>query len=90
MVLAATGLMISAWEQGIADNQNPFDEALEQLWIKEWLFYANTVRYASAMTGGYKYTAFNGGWWELTNNLQEMKDRISLLLRSKEEKSEQQ
>ncbi|MBD3305205.1 hydroxylamine oxidase [candidate division KSB3 bacterium] len=77
MVLAATQLMVDAWEQTLEDNSNPFDEGIEQLWIKQWLFYANTVRYASAMTGGYKYTAFKDGWWELTNILQEMHDKIS-------------
>lgn len=77
MVLAATQLMGDAWANNLADNGNPFDEALEQMWVKQWLFYANTVRYASAMTGAHKYTAFKDGWWEFTNNLQEIKDRIS-------------
>ena len=78
MVLAATALMANAWEKGLADNSNPFDEAIEQRWIKQWLFYANTIRYASAMTGAQKYSAFTDGWWELTNNLQEMKDWIAV------------
>ena len=77
MVAAATGVMASAWEKQLEDNMNPFDEGIEQMWIKQWLFYANTVRYASAMTGAHKYTAFTDGWWELTNNFQEMQDRIS-------------
>ena len=76
MVLATTKLMGSAWERNLANNSNPFDEAIEQVWIKEWLFYANTIRYASAMTGAQKYTAFTDGWWDLTHNLQELKDRI--------------
>jgi hypothetical protein len=54
MVLAATQLMGIAWERKLADNANPFDEAIEQMWITQWLFYANTVRYASAMTGAQK------------------------------------
>ena len=77
MVLAATQLMGTAWERKLADNANPFDEAIEQMWITQWLFYANTVRYASAMTGAHKYTAFTDGWWDLSNNLQEIKDKIS-------------
>ncbi len=77
MVLAATKLMGYAWENTLADNSNPFDEAIEQLWIKQWLFHANTVRYATAMTGAYEYIGFNHGWWELSNTLQEMKDKIS-------------
>jgi hypothetical protein len=78
MVLAATQLQVQAWEQGLADNQNPFDEAIEQTWITGWLFYANTIRYASAMTGAYKYTAFHNGWWDLSHTLQKMHDRIQL------------
>lgn len=76
MVLAGTKLMEHAWENKLADNSNPFDEALEQMWIRLWLFHANTTRYASAMTGAYEYTGFNYGWWEMTNTLQEMKDKI--------------
>ena len=76
MVLAATKLMVQAWENGVAENANPFDEGIEQLWVKQWLFYANTVRYASAMTGAQKYTAFHDGWWDLTHNLQKIKDHI--------------
>lgn len=77
MVLTATKLMGTAWKRNLANNSNPFDEAIEQVWIKEWLFYANTIRYASAMTGAQKYTAFTDGWWDLTHNLQELRDRIS-------------
>jgi hydroxylamine dehydrogenase len=78
MVLAATQLMDSAWKKKIEDGSNPFDETIEKLWIEQWLFYANTVRYASAMTGGYDYTGFNNGWWELSKNLEEMKDLMEL------------
>ena len=76
MVLAATQLMSQAWEKSLADGTNPFDETLEQLWVKQWLFYANTIRYASAMTGAHKYTGFHYGWWDLTHNLQEMKEKV--------------
>lgn len=82
MVLAATQLLLKAWERGLADKSNPFDEAIEQKWIKQWLFYANSVRYASAMTGAPDYTTFKLGWWELTKNLQEMRE----LIQSKEKK----
>lgn len=78
MVLASTALMAQAWEQGVAEQANPFDEGIEQLWVKQWLFYANTVRYASAMTGAQKYTAFTDGWWDLTHNLQNIKDHIEM------------
>jgi hypothetical protein len=78
MTLAATKLMLSAWEKGIQDNSNPFDEEIEQMWIKQWLFYTNSIRYASAMTGAPDYTAFKNGWWYLNENLQHMKDFIEL------------
>ncbi|RMD55176.1 MAG: hydroxylamine oxidase, partial [Nitrospirae bacterium] len=56
---------------------------IELLWVKQWLFYANTVRYASAMTGAFDFTGFNRGWWDLTHNLQKMKDLIELKMSSK-------
>lgn len=78
MTMAATRLIIEAWENGIADKTNPFDETIEKLWIKQWLFYSNSIRYASAMTGAPDYTAFKLGWWELSDNLQKMKELIDM------------
>jgi len=78
MTLAATRLMAEAWEKGIEDKANPFDESIEQMWIKQWLFYSNSIRYASAMTGAPDYAAFKLGWWELTNNLMMMRDAIDI------------
>jgi hypothetical protein len=77
MVQAAMKLMNGAWEAGLADPANPFDEGLEQKWILQWLFYANSLRYGSAMMGP-DYAAFKNGWWNLTKNLQDMKDLIML------------
>jgi hydroxylamine dehydrogenase len=74
MTLTATKLMVNAWEKGIEDKTNPFDETIEKLWVRQWLFYANSVRYASAMTGAPDYTSFKNGWWDLSENLQHMKD----------------
>lgn len=71
MVSAATNLMAEAWKEKLADNSNPFDEAIEQMWVQQWLFYANSVRYASAMSGP-DYAAFKNGWWYLTKNLNDM------------------
>mgnify|MGYP001585885049 CR=1 FL=1 len=73
MTLAATQLLQKAWDKKWADPSNPFDEAIEQKWVAQWLFYANSVRYASAMSGP-DYAAFKNGWWELTKNLREMKE----------------
>lgn len=76
-VLAATRMMQYAWENGLADNKHPFDEALEKKWVAQWLFYANSVRYAAAMSGP-DYAAFKNGWWHLTDTLQQMREAIKL------------
>ena len=73
MTLTTTQLLQKAWDEKLADPSNPFDETIEQKWIKQWLFYANSVRYGSAM-GGPDYAAFKNGWWYITNNLQQMKE----------------
>ncbi|MEJ2182571.1 MAG: multiheme c-type cytochrome [Nitrospirota bacterium] len=76
MTLAATKLLLRAWDEGLADRENPFDEAIERMWVKQWLFYGNTARYSSAMTGAPDYIAFKYGWWGLTTNLADMKEVI--------------
>jgi hydroxylamine dehydrogenase len=75
MVLAATKLMTEAWKRNLADKTNPFDEAIEHRWIAQWLFYANSVRHASAMAGP-DYASFENGWWEMTRNLEEMREYL--------------
>jgi hydroxylamine dehydrogenase len=75
MTRAATQLLSRAWEKKMADKTNPFDEVIEQLWVRQWLFYANSVRYGSAMAGP-DYAAFKNGLWELTTNLQTMHEKI--------------
>ncbi|MCE5312372.1 MAG: cytochrome c3 family protein [Nitrospiraceae bacterium] len=83
MTAAATNLMTYAWSKGIEDKTNPFDETIEKMWIKQWLFYSNSIRYASAMTGAPDYAAFKNGWWSLSENLQNMKDHIELKAKMK-------
>jgi hydroxylamine dehydrogenase len=78
MVLSATQLLLQAWERELADKENPFDEEIEIMWMKQWLFYPNSIRYASAMTGAPDYAAFKLGWWELSEKLQQMKNWIEL------------
>lgn len=78
MTLAATQLMLDAWNRKVEERSNPFDESIEKLWLRQWLFYCNSIRYASAMTGAPDYATFKNGWWELTDNLQKMKDMIDL------------
>lgn len=76
MALEATLLMQSAWERGMADAGNPFDEPLEKKWIKQWLFHANSTKYASAMSGAPDYTSFKYGWWGMSENLAEMREKV--------------
>lgn len=83
MTLASTLLLRETWNLGLAagipQGKNPFDETIEQMWIKQWLFYANSVKYSAAMTGAPDYATFKNGWWNMTENLQQMKDWIKLL-----------
>lgn len=57
------------------------------MWTRQWLFYANSIQYASAMTGAPDYTAFKNGWWYLNENLRHMKDWMGL---KKEKKKEEE
>jgi hydroxylamine dehydrogenase len=84
MTLTATKLMVNDWEKGIENKTNPFDETIEKMWIRQWLFYSNSIRYASAMTGAPDYTSFKNGWWNLSENLQHMKDWLELKNSGKE------
>lgn len=74
--LAATKLLLQAWDRGLASKDNPFDEHLEKLWIQQWLFFANSTRFASAM-GGADYGVFAHGRWDLSKNLAEMWERLN-------------
>jgi hypothetical protein len=87
MTLASTLLLLEAWKdklaEGLPHGKNPFDETIEQMWIRQWLFYGNSIKYASAMTGAPDYATFKNGWWNLTENLQQMKDWIELKKKTK-------
>jgi hypothetical protein len=87
MTLTATRIVMDAWQKGFADKTNPFDERIEQLWASQWLFYSNSIRYASAMTGAPDYSTFHHGWWDLTTRMEEMKEIMELkaLLREKQQ-----
>ncbi len=71
VTLAATKILEQAWQQGLASQENPFDEPIERRWVQQWLFFANSTRFASAM-GGADYGVFANGRWELSKNLVEM------------------
>lgn len=77
-VLTATGLMQEIWQRGLASGmsigRNPFDEAIEKKWQLSWLFYANSIRFASAMAGGGDYGVFAGGRYQLSQVIAELND----------------
>ena len=75
MVLTSTELMDHAWAKGLADPSNPFDENLEHKWVSQWLIYANSIRYAAAMSGP-DYATFKNGWWQLNGNLRSMYETV--------------
>jgi hydroxylamine dehydrogenase len=86
MTLTATQILLSAWETGAArgptQKDGIFNEALEKMWVEQWLFYANSTRFASAM-GGADYGAFANGRWYLSKNIQEMRDWLEFKQRRK-------
>lgn len=80
LTLTSTQLLQKAWEQGLADSTASFfDEAIERDWVEEWLFFANSTRFASAMMGA-DYGVFANGRWYLSKNIKEMVDRMKFLL----------
>ena len=82
--LAATQIVLTAWKEGLAEGppSSIFDETIEKMWVEQWLFYANSVRFASAM-GGADYGVFANGRWFLNKNLQAMKDWLEFKRRAK-------
>ena len=84
MTKTATQLLVNSWDKGLEDKTNPFDEEIEKMWIEQWLFYANTMRYSAAMTGAPDYQAFKHGWWDMSKNLEQMKNAIEMKTMLKE------
>ncbi len=86
MTLEATKILLKAWEtgvaKGLAQKDSIFNEAIEKMWVEQWLFYANSVRFASAMAGA-DYGAFANGRWYLSKNLQQMLDWLNFKLKGK-------
>ncbi len=76
MVLASTNILQDVWRSGLAlgpGKGSPFDQYIEQLWVEQWLFYANSVRLASAMIGA-DMGVFENGRWNMAKNVQQMHD----------------
>ncbi|MBW1784152.1 MAG: hydroxylamine oxidase [Deltaproteobacteria bacterium] len=77
MTLSATKILFAAWDAGIArgpaQKDSIFNETIEKMWVEQWLFYANSTRFASAMAGA-DYGVFDNGRWYLSKTIQEMLD----------------
>jgi hydroxylamine dehydrogenase len=84
MTLTATRILLRAWETGAASGlpqgESIFDESIEKKWIEQWLFFANSTRFSSAMAGA-DYGAFAKGRWFMTRNLEEMNDWVESKLK---------
>ena len=80
--LTATNIMQDAWSKGLAkgvgQNDSLFNEALEKKWVESWLFYANSIRFSSAMMGA-DYGVFANGRWYMNKNIAEMADWLKVL-----------
>jgi hypothetical protein len=87
MTLTATKILLSAWEtgvaKGLAQKDSIFNEAIEKKWVEQWLFFANSTRYASAMMGA-DYGVFANGRWYMSKNIQEMVDWLEFKLKEKQ------
>ena len=78
-ILITTSIMGDIWRGGYADLEaNPFDEAIEKKWTDTWQFYANTIRFASAMGCGGDYGVYADGRYQLTQALLEINDWLNL------------
>ncbi|MBU2515645.1 hydroxylamine oxidase [bacterium] len=75
IVKTATQLVQTAWKNKLADPSNPFDEELELMWVRHWLFYGSSARYGAAMSGP-DYVGFKYGWWDLTETLVNLESLI--------------
>jgi hydroxylamine dehydrogenase len=74
-----TQIMEDIWQKGYADKKDgPFNEAIERKWSDIWLFYANTVRFASAMGGGGDYGVYADGRYHLSKTLLELSDWLEM------------
>jgi hypothetical protein len=84
MTLAATNVLLSALKNGAASQKDGlFNETIEKRWVEQWLFYANSTRFSSAMAGA-DYGVFADGRWAMAKNLQEMVDWLKFKLKAKE------
>jgi hypothetical protein len=92
MTLTATRILLTAWEmgaaKGLSQDDDIFNEAIEKKWVEQWLFFANSTRFASAMAGA-DYGVFANGRWHMSKNIQEMADWLDCKLKEKQEEKKQ-
>jgi hypothetical protein len=74
------GKIISlAWQEdlskGLSVEDNIFNELIELQWAEQWLFYGNSIRFASAMAGA-DYGVFANGRWYQHKNLRLMLEQL--------------
>lgn len=78
----ATKILSEFWQKGNAkglpQNENIFDEEIERMWTSVWLYYANSTRFASAMSGGGDYGVFADGRYQMTEQLYKLKNSLEL------------
>ncbi|MFZ5980919.1 MAG: multiheme c-type cytochrome [Candidatus Zixiibacteriota bacterium] len=81
MTLTATRIMRQIWRESLAEGlpqgKSIFDEAIEKMWVEQWLFYANSTRFSAAMSGA-DYGVFADGRWAMSKNIQAMHDWLGL------------
>jgi hypothetical protein len=87
VTLTGTKIIQEIWDQGyaqgVAQGQNPFDEFIEKKWSDLWLFYANSVRFASAMAGGGDYGVFAEGRYHMAASVQHLHNYLKLRMGEK-------
>ncbi len=76
-VKTGTKLIQQSWKTGIISPDNPFDEPLESIWIEQWLYGANSIRYASAMAGKPDHVPSKNGWQELNKSIQLLRESMT-------------
>jgi hydroxylamine dehydrogenase len=79
IMLETNSVLSDAWTQGVASgiakNDSIFNESIEKLWVEQWLFYANSTRFATAM-GGADLGVFANGRWYMSKTIQEMREQV--------------
>jgi hydroxylamine dehydrogenase len=77
-IQTGTEIIQQLWQakriKGLAEGENPFDEAIERKWVDTWLFHGNSIRFASAMAGGGDYGVFAGGRYQLMQRIAELSE----------------